>query len=239
MLNNDFLFLFLWRERVLLKSKKGLLLVENFKIRQLVLSLAADRTLEISKEWNCDPRELGHTCVVLKVLFDQENSSSSFFEESVTKPGCANKNQSLVAAFCSPQHAPTQIFAGFWTMKLSWWWCSYSLHGWLNRYLFSIGLNFGKWENCRHIDRHSTVPLWANLSAFLSSWHPSMGRGFSRDLMMTEFGSSCDNGRDGASTIWPWPDMKDYNFHWVSYYLFSVGSQSIFSSREALLLFHC
>lgn len=66
-----------------------------------------------------------------------------------------------------------------------------------------------------------------------------MGRGFSRDLMMTEFGSSCDNGRDGASTIWPWPDMKDYNFHWVSYYLFSVGSQSIFSSREALLLFHC
>lgn len=35
---------------MLLKSKKGLLLVENFKIRQLVLSLAADRTLEISKE---------------------------------------------------------------------------------------------------------------------------------------------------------------------------------------------
>ena len=40
---------------------------------------------------------------------------------------------------------------------------------------------------------HDRQGWWGDLAAPLLKGY----------LMMTEFGSSCDNGRDGASTIWP------------------------------------
>ena len=82
---------------------RAVLCWQNFKIRQLVLLGQGREThLRFQRSEIVIQENLDILVWVLKVLFDQENSSSSFFE-SVTKPGCANKNQSILvtaAHFC-------------------------------------------------------------------------------------------------------------------------------------------